>query len=1041
MPDSSELDDKRGWRRLHWGAQPLWVWILAFAVLGGASLPPLAHFAAQTALSAGAAILGFKIQATVQGDLLSEIRLGDIRVAPRSVAHPFLRSAEIKAITLQYDLRKFSSSGISQVLTGIKVQGAKFHLHNLPNRSKAAPVASFGRRIDTALRSALQIPGSFTADVDLENVSIEFEGASPLRSLSNLTLALHRGRPSNLKIEKVTLASGEELGAIAAPLTSDERQTTLGPLKITPDIEIRALSFGTAKTGDKNAATILLASTTGTLRLSLVDQGSTWHAIVGGKDFSISSLMRTFGMNSQRFPDCRSLEVDVTGTPLDARSWRGTASIQMAHKSLQDVEILSEINAELAAGELNILAGRIFSESTNAVFHGRLRNDAAAISASTMFGEVSLNATLEDLSEWFPDSAIRLRGQAHVEAHAALQGGILNLQPRIVGSGMDASFGNHWLRSKALCAEGDLQLPLEELLEVANRRAIPKPPRGGNAPPNAFTVTAAETKLGGPAFEISTDAASCSVALLDGNVSITNLLVTSGSNQVSGAMQFRAPGAIVSSIDTIRADLQARCPLIRGEMLHIAGHVFTGSIQASLNAQFDTGRLDGNIQVLGSNMRWGSSSIPLVRLNAGGDGKSFVIHEFLTSLGDEETVRLSGRTEIAPPFSYDLEARVHLSKLDRTQLLVAQAGFNAPFSGQLEGSWHGAGALSGSIGVGECKLRGMGLRWRNLKIQSADLAASYEPGLMRIEKLQISTQDTRFSTEASWSNNTLSFSKINLQQKGREVLTGNLNMPLTWEAATGFHWVRDGRLSGVLSGSRIELGSVLQGTDGQPPVNGSATFSLSLSGTPDTALVALTAHGKTITVRHYPQIAGCDFDLRAKHENGLLHCDVLMRGPLGTPLRMDAQASFTFDALVAGKINWTELPLQISVRTDQAKLQLLPALLPQLRDIKGTGSVQARMQGSLGNPIFEGTLKLDCETVHFQTDRIPAITDLHASIRLDREHLHIDRMRADLGGGSLSVNGLASFLEPKNPRLSVDCLLYTSPSPRDLSTSRMPSSA
>jgi translocation and assembly module TamB len=78
------------------------------------------------------------------------------------------------------------------------------------------------------------------------------------------------------------------------------------------------------------------------------------------------------------------------------------------------------------------------------------------------------------------------------------------------------------------------------------------------------------------------------------------------------------------------------------------------------------------------------------------------------------------------------------------------------------------------------------------------------------------------------------------------------------------------------------------------------------------------------------------------------------------------------------------------------------------------------MQGSLGNPILEGALKLDCEALHFQTDRIPAITDLHASVRLDREHLHIERIRADLGGGSLAISGIASFLEPRNPSLSID---------------------
>ena len=48
--------------------------------------------------------------------------------------------------------------------------------------------------------------------------------------------------------------------------------------------------------------------------------------------------------------------------------------------------------------------------------------------------------------------------------------------------------------------------------------------------------------------------------------------------------------------------------------------------------------------------------------------------------------------------------------------------------------------------------------------------------------------------------------------------------------------------------------------------------------------------------------------------------------------------------------------------------------------------------------------------------------------------------------GSYTAEGLAGFMKnPKDDRKAVVggmvCLLYTSPSPRDLSTSRMPSSA
>ena len=44
-------------------------------------------------------------------------------------------------------------------------------------------------------------------------------------------------------------------------------------------------------------------------------------------------------------------------------------------------------------------------------------------------------------------------------------------------------------------------------------------------------------------------------------------------------------------------------------------------------------------------------------------------------------------------------------------------------------------------------------------------------------------------------------------------------------------------------------------------------------------------------------------------------------------------------------------------------------------------------------------------------------------------------------GSCLKVLGMLGLLDSRSTPISLACLLYTSPSPRDLSTSRMPSSA
>ena len=64
---------------------------------------------------------------------------------------------------------------------------------------------------------------------------------------------------------------------------------------------------------------------------------------------------------------------------------------------------------------------------------------------------------------------------------------------------------------------------------------------------------------------------------------------------------------------------------------------------------------------------------------------------------------------------------------------------------------------------------------------------------------------------------------------------------------------------------------------------------------------------------------------------------------------------------------------------------------------------------------------------------------LVTDIRHDLIHTYV--VRLDRDEALTTVNKIYGELEEKLLKIFKDCLLYTSPSPRDLSTSRMPSSA
>ena len=81
--------------------------------------------------------------------------------------------------------------------------------------------------------------------------------------------------------------------------------------------------------------------------------------------------------------------------------------------------------------------------------------------------------------------------------------------------------------------------------------------------------------------------------------------------------------------------------------------------------------------------------------------------------------------------------------------------------------------------------------------------------------------------------------------------------------------------------------------------------------------------------------------------------------------------------------------------------------------------------------------------------RVAIITDTHYGARKGSKHLHdyFEQFYQNVFFPSLEAEGIDTIIhmgDVFDSRKSIDyysCLLYTSPSPRDLSTSRMPSSA
>lgn len=965
-----------------------------------------------------AAKSGFVLKTEISGNVFSGLNFTNTRVSQKIAQHEILTEGEIQRASVQYDLRKLISGDIRRAIKSIQINDACLRFHVLPARTKLQGGAE-GVALINALKSTLEIPGLFADNVELKGITVEVDQGGAVSSISQLDLSAIEGQGGQLSIGRLVLGDGEEFGPIHSPLTYQSRRLTIGPLQIDSNLQLKALSFGGTNAEGKKSIHLAIQADGGMISAALSERDAIWQLELTGKHFPVGTLLKRIGFAHGYPTDLQSLHMHMEGYPAESRSWNGSLSLQMTAQTANDRKIVSEIEASLEAGDLRILSARASTGESVLKLDGSIRVGTLPFSAERVSGDLFFDASIDDLSKWQSFLGISLRGRAQTSLAAKFHGGLLELKQRMVGSEIAASFKSHSIHSNALSTEGTLHFELKELLSQGPREGAAAYEKRPGASANILTLTHSETTFSGEKFQIRADAASCDFFLKHDAVRGENLAITRGENKLTGSIAVSFQETENFQLNRAAADLEIDCPLILGDSLVFSQHTVTGTVEGRLSAAYSGKTIEGDVSLEGAKLRWGRFEIPALRMRGNVGKGTFNLQELYALLGADERVQCSGQIEMVEPFAYHLDADMRLSKLDSVESLLEQSGITGPLSGGVEASWKGYGKLADFSGSGEWKLHGKNLKWKNLKLEQFAFAGTYSPGQLRAHTLQIAGPNARLGAEVAWSENTLHLSRITLQQKGTQVLAGEIRLPLTRDSA-GTHWVKDGSISGILSGSKIDLATVVPTLDGKPTLSGSFGLSLHLSGTAENPVAEFIASGTALRSAVYPRLSDCELQLNCRYARGTIQSEAGLSGPLGAPLRLQAQAAIDLDELLGGRIDWTALPVELSAKISDAKLQALPKVFPQLRDIKGTGTLDAKMRGSFSAPVWEGAITTDCEFVHFQTDRIPAITDLHANVQLDGRHLHIRRARADIGGGGLQTEGTVIFENPKNPTIRID---------------------
>lgn len=290
---------------------------------------------------------------------------------------------------------------------------------------------------------------------------------------------------------------------------------------------------------------------------------------------------------------------------------------------------------------------------------------------------------------------------------------------------------------------------------------------------------------------------------------------------------------------------------------------------------------------------------------------------------------------------------------------------------------------------------------------AADVAAMGEPRSVVLQRLTAAAagQDIRLQQPAS----------LTLAQNGAVDLR-DLDLVAGPARIAGDLGYGPGRVEGALSLSRLDLASLA--SFGAPPLGGSVTADLQLSGTPARPGAELTARVADLRLGSEQDLASVDVDLTTRLAGGEVTVDGTFTGLGAEPLRLVA----AIPARVALEPFAAEVPqggaLSGSLRgpIDLARVTSFAALDGQR--LAGIAQADLGLAGTLAEPGLDGTLRLNDGIVQDATSGI-VLRDVTLALVAAGRSLQIETLAAkDRYEGSLDGSGEVALADD-GPRLDL----------------------
>ena len=1000
MPAPTAPSSGPGWLS-PFARQPLSFGFLLAFVLLVAFHRPILRTALIAALSKAASDSGLVFKGSISGNPLRKVVLENVRVRPPSrTVHRVVDEIKIRRIQMEVSFFSLIRMGPKGCLSSLKVEGMQARLH------KDRPASSSNSKASAAVSPLnfirlSQIPALAPDALDLRDINIEYRDAEKiLFRLEGAAFTADPSRAGSLIVSDIRIGDFQSSQTLSATTSYAGRHFTLTNLALTPSLTVDSLSLDASR--ERHSGNPLLSlsmrSREGGLWVEIrpPNDSAPWTASFKAESFSSCGLLEFLDLHSALGPERFSGTASITGFPLKPKSWKGRAEVSWIQPLPSGEVATARLEGHVGDSQVSLPLFEMRSKSLKVEGSGILQINEGDLSVKSAKGDASVTVESTDLGALLPEGGrLTNTGSGRAVAKFRVAQGVIQADCRADLYEIRAENG----AAQKFMGELTLSAPLSRKLRWENV--------AGNG-----VMVLQQASLKTSTCGVTMEQASSAISLTEGVVRLWNLRLANAENSVLGEISF----PFTNQASPLECKLDFNLKNIASTSLDILGNRTSGAISGSISGKIDAGVIEGTVCGVGSNLRWGGFSLGYLRLN--GDSKKGVLALTELNLGwnPQEALSASGSIDLSAPFGYEIDATATLPKLERISPLLSQLGMAGRLGGQMEGSWQGKGDLQSLTGSGHLRIKLKEAHWNALVLNALECVARYDPEKIQTETFRIITPTTKLGLMLEWGESSLSLQNIALEQWGRPTLSGYMILPVT-RSAKGVHWIEEARLAGQLRAENLDIASLLIGAGKPAAVYGTVNCSIAMSGTASNPSAAFNLQTRNIRLQAAPKFGPLELDVTGNYADGALLSDAVLRSPLNAPVKAELKFPFPVATLFSNISALGKLPMSARVQTTNASLQPLALAWTGLRQITGNASLDATLEGCLDQPNWTAKFRTDCPIVHFASDRFPAISELHAAVEFDGKQLRIQTLKGDLGGGSLQVQGTASFKEPENPVL------------------------